>query len=151
MRLLFSCLLVLLSANAQDAVTIRVHAEEKIGAFNPIYGYFVYDEPNFTYAKNGRKLIGELAALSSSPVFIRTHFMLATGDGVAGFKFGSTNAYTEMRRASLFTIGKLSTELSILIWTPGAKPFVEIGFMPKALSTNPEPYRPDWLPGVEFQ
>ena len=43
-------------SNAQDAVNIRVHATEKIGAFKPIYGYFGYDEPNFTYAKNGRKL-----------------------------------------------------------------------------------------------
>lgn len=30
----------------------------------------------------------------------------------------------------------------------GAKPFVEIGFMPKALSTKPEPYQPVWIPGA---
>jgi xylan 1,4-beta-xylosidase len=29
----------------------------------------------------------------------------------------------------------------------GAKPFVEIGFMPKALSSHPEPYTPVWKPG----
>src|ERR1700733_15058888 len=95
MRLIFALLTLRIFLNAQDAVTIRVHADEKIGAFKPIYAYFGYDEPNFTYTKNGRKLVGELARLSSAPVYIRTHFMLATGDGTAGFKFGSTNAYTE--------------------------------------------------------
>ncbi|HJY91044.1 MAG TPA: hypothetical protein VJ255_12230, partial [Candidatus Acidoferrum sp.] len=29
-----------------------------------------------------------------------------------------------------------------------AKPFVEIGFMPQALSTKPQPYRPSWIPGA---
>ena len=43
----------------------------------------------------GASWVGELAALSSAPVYIRTHFMLTTGDGKPGFKFGSTNAYTE--------------------------------------------------------
>ena len=30
----------------------------------------------------------------------------------------------------------------------GAKPFVEIGFMPKALSRRPDPYNVDWVPGA---
>ena len=32
----------------------------------------------------------------------------------------------------------------------GARPFVEIGFMPKALSTHPDPYVPVWKPGDNF-
>src|ERR1700733_5435075 len=95
MRLISALLMTAILAKGQDAVTIRVNANDKIGAFKPIYDYFGYDEPNFTYAKNGRKLVGELAALSSAPVYIRTHFLLATGDGTAGFKFGSTNAYSD--------------------------------------------------------
>jgi xylan 1,4-beta-xylosidase len=31
----------------------------------------------------------------------------------------------------------------------GAKPFVEIGFMPQALSSKPYPYHPTWIPGAE--
>src|SRR5208282_4946984 len=95
MRIISAAFLAAMSIQAQDAVTIRVDASKTAGAFKPIYGYFGYDEPNFTYAKNGRKLVGELARLSSAPVYIRTHFMLTTGDGTPGFKFGSTNAYTE--------------------------------------------------------
>ena len=48
-----------------------------VAPFKPIYAYFGYDEPNYTYMKNGRKLVGELARLSAVPVYIRTHFMLA--------------------------------------------------------------------------
>src|SRR5580692_11682938 len=80
---------------AQDTVTIQVDATQPVGAFKPIYSYFGYDEPNYTYGKYGPKLIGELARLSPSQVYVRTHFMLCTGDGTPGFKWGSTNAYTE--------------------------------------------------------
>ena len=83
------------SAPAQDAVTIRVDAAKKVSPFKPIYAYFGYDEPNYTYTANGKKLVGELAALTDTSVYVRTHFMLATGDGTAGLKWGSTNAYTE--------------------------------------------------------
>jgi xylan 1,4-beta-xylosidase len=30
------------------------------------------------------------------------------------------------------------------------KPLVEIGFMPEALSTDPQPYRHDWMPGMDY-
>jgi len=150
MRLILSFLIVLTSASAQDAVTIQVHAAEKLGPFKPIYSYFGYDEPNFTYTKNGRKLVGELAALTSSPVFIRTHFMLSTGDGIAGFKFGSTNAYTEDASDKPVYDWTIVDRIIDTYLDAGAKPFIEIGFMPKALSTNPEPYRPDWSPGSNF-
>src|SRR5690348_11723500 len=80
---------------AQNAVRIQVNGAQATGRFNLISRYFGYDEPNYTYAKYGRKLIGELAALSAAPVYIRTHFLLATGDGKPSFKWGSTNAYTE--------------------------------------------------------
>src|SRR5580658_2543686 len=148
MRLLSAFLMAAILSKGQ--VNIRVHADEKIGAFKPIYAYFGYDEPNFTYAKNGRKLVGELAALSSAPVYIRTHFMLATGDGTAGFKFGSTNAYTEDASGKPVYDWTIADRIIDTYLEAGAKPFIEIGFMPKALSTNPEPYRPDWSPGSNF-
>ncbi len=76
--------------------------------------------------------------------------MLATGDGTPGLKWGSTNAYTvKMRRANLCMTGRLRTVSSIRILQAGAKPFVEIGFMPKgtAYLLKPEPYQPTWIPG----
>jgi hypothetical protein len=38
---------------AQTEVAIRVDAARRIGAFPPIYGWFGYDEPNYTYTQNG--------------------------------------------------------------------------------------------------
>jgi len=150
MRLISAFLTAGILLKGQDAVSIRVQADEKIGAFPPIYGYFGYDEPNFTYSQNGRKLVGELAALGSAPVHIRTHFMLATGDGTPGFKFGSTNAYTEDASGKPIYDWTITDRIMDTYLKAGARPFVEIGFMPKALSTNPEPYRPDWSPGSNF-
>ena len=61
----------------------------------PIWAWFGYDEPNYTYMKDGKKLLSEIAALSPVPVFVRTHNLLTTGDGTPSLKWGSTNAYTE--------------------------------------------------------
>ncbi len=69
-----SLIWILAVTPALAQVTIRVDATQTVGAFKPIYGYFGYDEPNYTYTKNGKKLIGELAGVSSGHVYIRTHF-----------------------------------------------------------------------------
>lgn len=142
-------LLAAVSCPAQNAVTIRVNAAEAVGPFKPIYAYFGYDEPNYTYTKNGRKLVGELAAMSAGPVYIRTHFMLATGDGTPGLKWGSTNAYTEDASGRPVYDWTIADRIFSTYLQAGAKPFVEIGFMPQALSSKPEPYRPNWIPGAE--
>ena len=141
---LASLALMALPVAAQQTVQIRVDAAVSQGPFRPIYAYFGYDEPNYTYTANGRKLIGELAALSPVRVEIRTHHLLVTGDGTPALKWGSTNAYTED-----------ATGLPLYDWTivdrifdayihVNARPFVEIGFMPQALSTQPEPYILHW-------
>jgi xylan 1,4-beta-xylosidase len=132
---------------AQNPVTIRVNAGEATGPFKPIYGYFGYDEPNYTYTKNGKKLVGELAALGGGPVYIRTHFMLATGDGTPGLKWGSTNAYTEDASGKPVYDWTITDRIFDTYLQAGAKPFVEIGFMPQALSAKPDPYHPTWIPG----
>ena len=76
-------------------VTIAVHADRPTGAYEPLWNWFGYDEPNFTYTANGKKLLKELTELSPEPPRVRTHNLLTSGDGVAALKWGSTNAYTE--------------------------------------------------------
>jgi xylan 1,4-beta-xylosidase len=148
MRLISLLLLAAASGLAQDTVTIRVSGAEKTGAFKPIYRYFGYDEPNYTYMKDGRKLVGELASLSPGQVYIRTHFMLATGDGTPGLKWGSTNAYTEDATGKPVYDWKIVDRILDTYLQAKAKPFVEIGFMPQALSSKPDPYHPTWIPGA---
>jgi len=125
-------------------VEIRVDAAAKAGPFKPIYAYFGYDEPNYTYTANGAKLIGELAALSPVPVQIRAHHLLVTGDGTPALKWGSTNAYTEDANGKPVYDWTIVDRIFDTYEKVKAKPFVEIGFMPEALSTNPEPYIVNW-------
>lgn len=141
-------LLVAVAALGQEQISIRVDASQPIGSFRPIYSYFGYDEPNYTYTVNGTKLVNELGALSSSPVYLRTHFLLATGDGAAGLKWGSTNAYIEDSAGKAIYDWKIIDRIFETYLQAGARPFVEIGFMPQALSSKPEPYRPTWIPGA---
>jgi xylan 1,4-beta-xylosidase len=135
---------------AQPPIRIAVNASERVGEFKPIYAWFGYDEPNYTYMKDGRKLVGELAALSAVPVRIRAHFLLATGDGTPDFKWGSTNAYTEDASGRPVYDWTVTDRIFDTYLQAGAKPYVEIGFTPEALSTKPQPYRPTWSPGSAF-
>jgi xylan 1,4-beta-xylosidase len=133
---------------AQERVSVRVNAAERSAPFRPIYAYFGYDEPNYTYTKNGSKLIRELAELTDAPVNVRTHFLLATGDGTAQMKFGSTNAYTEDAAGKAVYDWTIVDRVFDTYLAAHAKPFVEIGFMPQALSAAPEPYQSPWIPGA---
>ena len=135
---------------AQDSVTIRVDGSSNIGTYKPIYAYFGYDEPNYTYMKYGRKLVGELAQLSSVPVHIRPHSLLVTGDGTPALKWGSTNAYTEDASGKAVYDWTIVDRIFDTYINAGAKPFVEIGLMPEALSVKPQPYRHKWEPGKQY-
>lgn len=119
-------------------------ASSSLGALPSAYAFFGYDEPNYTYTANGKKLIGELAALSSVPVQIRTHHLLVTGDGTAALKWGSTNAYTEDANGRPIYDWTIVDRIFDTYESVKAKPFVEIGFMPQALSTHPQPYIVNW-------
>ena len=127
-----------------QAVEIRVDAGVKQGAYRPIYSYFGYDEPNYTYSANGKKLIGELTELSPVRTVIRTHHLLITGDGTPAMKWGSTNAYTEDAAGKAVYDWTIVDRIFDTYMQSHARPFVEIGFMPEALSSKPEPYPRDW-------
>jgi xylan 1,4-beta-xylosidase len=132
---------------AQQPVTIRVDAEKTLGRFTPVWDYFGYDEPNYTYMQHGADLVEELAGLAPVAAQIRTHNLLTTGDGVASPKWGSTNAYTEDASGNAVYNWTIVDRIVDTYVHAGAKPFVEIGFMPEALSTHPHPYKHDWPKG----
>src|SRR5579863_4700616 len=146
---LTSVFFLAITALAQQTVTIRVDASHRGESFKPVWNYFGYDEPNYTYTDNGRKLIHELADLSETPPHIRTHFLLATGNGQPGLKWGSTNAYTEDESGRPIYDWTIVDRILSTYLDAGAKPFVEIGFMPKALSSRPDPYQPTWISGAK--
>lgn len=144
-------LLVTPTLAGPERVTIRVHAGAPTSPMKPVWAFFGYDEPNYTYMKDGRALLAELAAIARPlPVHVRTHNLLTSGDGVAALKWGSTNAYTEDaagRARYDWTIVDRIVDTYVEL---GIKPLVEIGFMPEALSVKPSPYRHRWAPGDDY-
>ena len=146
-RLRYALLFTFLAVSASLAQTtgtevhIAVHADQSAGSIAPIWSFFGYDEPNYAYAPNGRKLLAELSALTPAPVYVRTHNLLTTGDGSASLKWGSTNVYTEDAAGNPVYSWTILDKIFDTYRDTNIKPLVEIGFMPEALSTKPEPYR----------
>ncbi|MGZ3853737.1 MAG: GH39 family glycosyl hydrolase [Flavisolibacter sp.] len=129
---------------------IRVDLNKEVGNMNSIYAWFGHDEPNYTYMKDGKKLLSELAALSPVPVHVRTHNLLTSGDGTPSLKWGSTNAYTEDINGNPIYNWRIIDSIFDTYVHRGIKPLAEIGFMPQALSTHPEPYQHHFQPGKSY-
>jgi xylan 1,4-beta-xylosidase len=125
-------------------VTLKVSAERRIGPWQPIWNWFGYDEPNYSYAPNGRLLLGKLAALGKGPVYVRVHNMLTSGDGTAALKWGSTGAYNEDASGAPVYDWTITDRIFDAFVESGVTPFVQVGFMPEALSTQPRPYQHDF-------
>lgn len=136
---------------APDSTTIQIHVDSVVGEMYPMWAYVGYDEPNSTYTPDGRRLLTELAELSPVPVYVRAHNMLTTheGDPIA-LKWGSTDAYTEDEDGNPVYDWTVVDRIVDTWIELGMKPLMEIGFMPKALSSNPEPYRHNWEPGQPY-
>jgi xylan 1,4-beta-xylosidase len=119
---------------------MEVDARSRKGELQPIWRFFGYDEPNFTYAPNGRKLLTELSQLGGGPVYIRTHHLLTSGDGTAALKWGSTGIYREDSSGAPVYNWEIVDRIFDTFHERHLKPFVELGFMPEALSIHPEDY-----------
>src|SRR5260221_14254752 len=65
-----------ISAQSLSNPSIVVELTRPVGDMKPIWAWFGHDEPNYTYMKDGKKLLTELAALSPVPVHLRTHNLL---------------------------------------------------------------------------
>lgn len=122
-------------------VHIQVDAAKPTGPLKPIWRFFGADEPNYAYMPHGRELLGELGELKKDEVFFRTHSLLTTGKGEHGLKWGSTNAYTEDATGKAIYDWSLVDRIFDVYRDQGLRPYVQIGFMPQALSVKPEPYR----------
>jgi xylan 1,4-beta-xylosidase len=131
-------------------VAIRIDLSQKKGKLHATWRFFGADEPNYAYMKDGKKLLEELGQLDPRPVYFRTHNLLTTGDGTPALKWGSTNAYTEDARGNPIYDWKIVDRIFDAYLERGVKPYVEIGFMPKALSIKPEPYQHHWTPTAKY-
>ena len=149
--LLFSLLLVTLFCRGQTPIRIDVDLAKFTGPFAPIYSWFGYDESGYTITQNGKALLAQLHDLSPVPVYIRAHFLLATGDGKPDLKWSSSNVYTEDANGEPVYSWTILDQIFDAYAAAHVRPMVELGFMPKALSTHPDPYHIGWplKPGEE--
>lgn len=127
-------------AQAQPA-KVTVDLSSKLGPYKPAYAWFGYDEGNYSTMHDGKALLRELRDLSPVPVQIRVHHLLTSGDGVAELKWSSTNVYREDAN------GKPIYDFTILdtifdeFKAAGVTPMVELGFMPKDLTSGTNEYQ----------
>jgi xylan 1,4-beta-xylosidase len=132
-------------------VSIRVDVGQKQGELKPIWRFFGADEPNYAYMPNGAKLLSRLGELAPEQVYFRTHNLLTSGDGTPALKWGSTNAYLEDANGRPIYDWTILDQIFDAYQAAGVRPYAQIGFMPKDLSTHPEPYQHAWYPGARYE
>jgi xylan 1,4-beta-xylosidase len=133
----------------QSPVSIQVDAAKPVGDMKPFWAFFGYDEPNYTTRKDGQKLLSELQQLSPVPVYVRAHNLLTSKGNSPGpdLKWGFTDAYKEDANGKPVYSWIVVDSIIDSYVKRGMKPLMEIGFMPKDLSSKPEPYEHTWSKG----
>ncbi len=141
------------TAAAADAfpVSMRVEASKAQGDWRPIWRFFGADEPNYATRPNGKKLLAELGALAPKTVYFRAHNLLTSGDGTPALKWGSTGVYNEDAQGRPVYHWTILDGIFDAYLERGVKPYVEIGFMPEALSVKPQPYQHHWTPAANYE
>ncbi|WP_198953748.1 GH39 family glycosyl hydrolase [Rhodopirellula sp. MGV] len=141
------------AAVSQDSfnVNVEVDAAETIGELKPIWRFFGADEPNYATMKDGQTLLEDLGELRPQQVYFRAHNLLTTGDGTPALKWGSTDIYRENENGDPIYNWRIVDGIFDSYLKRGVRPYAQIGFMPQALSTHPEPYRHHWRPGMPYQ
>jgi xylan 1,4-beta-xylosidase len=133
------------TAAAADAfdVAIDVDASRAGDEVTPIWRFFGADEPNYATMKDGLQLLGELGQLRKDDIYFRAHNLLSSGDGTPALKWGSTNVYTEDAAGNPHYDWRIIDGILDAYLSNGVRPYLQLGFMPQALSTAPAsvPYK----------
>ncbi|MEP7052167.1 MAG: beta-xylosidase [Pseudomonadota bacterium] len=128
-------------AQAPSTVTVSVEGAAAGSPLERVWPFHGYDEVNYTTTPEGTALLGALVAAHSAPVHVRSHFLFNSGDGTPALKWGSTGVYSEDATGAPRYDWTVTDGIMDALSAAGAFPFVELGFMPEALSSHPAPYR----------
>ena len=141
------------AAEPPRAVSVAVDARRSLGSLPPVWRFFGADEPNYATMKDGRKLLAELGGLRPGAVYFRAHNLLSSGDGTPAFKWGSTNIYTEYADGRPVYDFTIVDRIIDTYHERGVHPYLQLGFMPQALSAAPSgtPYKHSWRPGFDYR
>ena len=131
-------------APQSNPVSISVNLAKPVGIYKPITSWFGYDESNYSTMKYGRQLLGELHDLSPAPVYIRTHHLLTSGNGVPELKWSSSNVFSLDKDGKPVYDFTITDQTFDALQQAGVRPMVELGFMPRDLAAP--------IPGItEYQ
>jgi xylan 1,4-beta-xylosidase len=144
------CISLISAAQAQTLpksgaeVTVNVNLARTLSAFEPVANWFGFDESNYASMPYGLQLLRELHALSPEPIYIRSHHLLTTGNGVPELKWSSSNVFSIGPNGKPIYDFTITDRIFDAYKSAGVRPFVELGFMPKDLAAK--------LPGItEYQ
>lgn len=125
-----------------STVSVRVDATQAGKPLKHVWQYYGYDECNYTTTPDCKALMRTVAQINPEPVYLRQHFLLNSGDGIATPKWSSTNVYTEDESGRPVYDWRIMDGIMDAVTASGCRPLVEIGLMPKDLSVRSDPYRP---------
>jgi xylan 1,4-beta-xylosidase len=128
-----------------------VDAAKPVGPLRAIWRFFGADEPNYAYLPNGEKLLADLGALAPQRVYFRAHNLLTSGDGTPALKWGSTGVYREDEQGVPIYDWTIVDRIFDAYLRHGVRPYAQIGFMPRDLSTRPDPYQHRWTPQARYE
>ncbi len=140
------------SAGAVFPVTVEVDASKTVDVWQPIWRFFGADEPNYSTRAEGQKLLTELGSLRPGQVYFRTHNLMTSGDGTPALKWGSTNLYALKLGKPVYDFTLVDRIIDSYV-ARGIHPYLEVGFMPEAMSSAPAgvPYYRPWQAGVDYK
>lgn len=122
------------TSSTHSAALLTIDVASPVGNFAHNWNYIGFDEINYTYVPEGLELLAKFGALDDKPYYVRAHHLFCTGNGLASFKWGSTNAYIEDAEGKP-TYNWHFVDLTFdALLKNGCKPFVELGFMPQDLA-----------------
>lgn len=106
------------------------------GPIRRIWSSIGYDELNWTYTSRGRaihRLLGE-DVLTSGPYYVRMHNAFTSGNGASAPAWGAGNPYHELADGTPRYAWDVLDRAYDTITSPGGRPLIELGFMPRDLS-----------------
>jgi len=150
--LLGAILCVLTGRATAFPVTVKIDAAKPVGVLQPIWRFFGADEPNYATRPEGEKLLMELGHLRAGQIYFRAHNLLTSGDGTPDFKWGSTNIFTVQAGNPVYDFTIVDHIIDTYL-ARGIHPYLEIGFMPAAMSSAPSgtPYHRPWRAGIDYR
>ncbi|MFM1942130.1 MAG: hypothetical protein RI897_1112 [Verrucomicrobiota bacterium] len=132
-------------------VQMSLDVDHPIGTLPRIWRFFGADEPNYATWPNGQKLLGHLGEMDPGQVYFRAHNLLCTGDGTPALKWGSTDVYREDAAGNALYDWAILDSIFDAYLENGVRPYAQIGFMPRDLSSRPDPYQHKWTPKLPYK